>query len=194
MEEPLTPQSILNKSSDDKFLLALNLPPILKDINNTARADGNINLDKLQFSIEGSIVPGINVPNVTVPFGGQNLEVTSYARPAYQKNKVRFTVDNRFTNWWVLWKWLNVMNDAKLSIYNKDGLIDASIGTKPNMHNYQTDISVIGLDEYNKHTIEFKYHKAFVTSLGGIEYDYQKQNQILSYFEFAYSQLHVTLL
>lgn len=192
MNEPLSHQAVLNKASEDKFLLVLTLPPILKSIDVPVRNSDKVTLDKLQFSVEGSIVPNVTVPNVTVPYAGQNLEVTSYARPAWLKNRVRFTVDNRFTNYWVLWKWLNVMNDAKLSIYNKDMLPDT--GTVKSLHNYQTDFSVFGMDEFNQKAIEFKYHKAFITDLGGIEYDYQKEGQIKCTFEFAYSQFYAELL
>lgn len=192
MDEPLTPQSILNKSSEDKFTLVLNLPPIMKSIDAPKRNGSNIDLDKLQFSVEGTIVPPNVVPNITVPFSGQNLEVTSYARPAWQKNCVRFTIDNRFNNYWVLWKWLSILNDPKQSVYNLQKLPDT--GIPKSMHNYQTDISIFALDEFNNKTVEFKYHKAFITDLGGIEYDYQKEKQIVSSFEFAYSQFYMDLL
>lgn len=192
MDEPLTPQSILNKSSEDKFLLVLNLPPIMKTIDAPKRVNATVDLDKLQFSVEGSVVPPSTVPNVTVPFSGQNLEVTSYARSPWPKNRVRFTIDNRFNNYWVLWKWLNILNDSKLSIYNAGKLPDT--GVIKSLHNYQTDISIFALDEFNNKTVEFKYHKAFITDLGGIEYDYQKDTQIKSSFEFAYSQFYMDLL
>lgn len=192
MDEPLTPQSILNKSSEDKFLLVLNLPPIMKTIDVPKRANANVDLDKIQFSVEGSIIPPSTVPNVTVPFSGQNLEVTSYARTPWQKNRVKFTIDNRFNNYWVLWKWLNILNDSKLSIFNAGKLPDT--GVLKSLHNYQTDISIFAKDEYNNNTAEFKYHKAFITELGGFEYDYQKSDQIKSSFEFAYSQFYMDLL
>jgi hypothetical protein len=195
MDEPITPQSVLNKASDDKFLLVLDLPQILKKINRSSRDNSTVNLDKLQFSVEGSIVPEITVMSQNVPYGGQNLAVTSYARDPYQKNRVRFTVDNRFNNYWVLWKWLNLLNDARKSGYNQEGIADVKTpqGLR-NIESYQTDISVYALDEFNKRIAEFKYHKAFITQLGGIDYNYQSSNQISSYFEYDFSQLTVELL
>ena len=193
MDETSTPQSVLNKVSVDKFLLVLNLPPILKTIDNRSTRDKNkVNLDSIQFSVEGSIVPEISIPNITIPFAGQNLEVTSYSRDAYQKNTVNFTIDNRFNNYWILWKWLNILNDSKISLFNQDDLPDPSVIAS--LHNYQTDMSIFSLDEYHNKVMEFKYHKSFITKLGGIQYQYQQSNQITSSFEFAYSQLHLEML
>ena len=190
--ETATQQSVFNKSSEDKFLIVLTLPPIMKSIDTPKRNGVSVDLDTLQFSVEGSIIPTSTISNVTIPFAGQNLEVTSYARSPWQKNRVRFTVDNRFNNYWILWKWLNILNDSKLSLYNVDKLPDT--GIPKTLHNYQTDISIFALDEYNNKTVEFKYHKAFITELGGIEYDYQKESQIKSSFEFAFSQFYMDLL
>lgn len=193
MDNTSSQQAILNKASEDKFLLVLNLPPILKSINTPkGRASNAINLDTLQFSVEGSIVPSIIVPDIDIPFAGQQAKVTSYSRESYPKNRIRFTVDNRFNNYWILWKWLDVLNDSKLSLYNQDNLPDTS--SIRGLHNYQTNITIFALDEYNTKLVEFKYHKAFITGLGGIEYDYQKSGQIVSYFEYAYNQFYMDLL
>lgn len=195
MDEPLTPQSVLNKASDDKFILVLDLPPILKKINRSSRTNDTVNLDKLQFSVEGSIVPEVAIASHSVPFSGQNLAVTSYARDAYQKNRVKFTIDNRFNNYWVLWKWLDLLNNAQKGGYNQGGISDVKTAQGlRNIESYQTDITVYALDEFNKRIAEFKYHKAFITQLGGIDYNYQSSNQIASYFEYDFSQLSVELL
>ena len=58
-------QSQFNKSRLDKFLLVLNLPPILKDINNDylgSRKNTGIIENSLQFSVYGTVVPAIQVP------------------------------------------------------------------------------------------------------------------------------------
>lgn len=186
-------QSILNKASDDKFILVLNLPPVMKTIDTSKVISKRfVNLDGLQYSIEGTVAPPINIQSVTIPYGGQHLEVTSHARDPYQKSRVKFTVDNRFTNYWVLWKWLDVLNDSRLSISNAANL--PSVSLRPDLHDYQTTMSIFMLDEFNKPVLEFKYHKAFITNLGGLEVDYQNQRQIVCTFEFAFSQFRAELL
>ena len=59
---------------------------------------------------------------------------------------------------------------------------------------YQTDMSLFGLDEYNKRMIEFKYTKAFPTTLGSITYSHREVGELESTFSFSFSQLIVNLL
>ena len=187
-------QSILNKSRKDKFLLVLNIPNALKTINlsvNDQRKTFNLDLNSLQYSVYGNIVPDVVINPIALNFGGQPLKVTTYQRESYSNITVNFAVDNGYNNWWVLWKWLNYINDAKMSVSNKDGLEVKGIDR---MHDYQTLITVYGLDEYNNQKIKFDYHKAFITNLQGFKYSYQDATQLESSFTFAFSQLGAELL
>jgi len=187
-------QSILNKSRKDKFLLVLNIPNALKTINlsvNDQRKTFNLDLNSLQYSVYGNIVPDVAINPIALNFGGQPLKVTTYQRESYSNITVNFAVDNGYNNWWVLWKWLNYINDAKMSVSNKDGLEVKGIDR---MHDYQTLITVYGLDEYNNQKIKFDYHKAFITNLQGFKYSYQDATQLESSFTFAFSQLGAELL
>jgi len=188
-------QSILNKNRKDKFLLVLNLPPILKRANKTDqndRASKYINLDSLQYSIHGTVVPKSTISEVELAFSGQTTKVTSYNRTSYEAVTVNFTVDNEFSNWWLLWYWLDVINNSKEGVYNYNKL--SSPDTFTNLANYQTNITVYGLDEYNNKKIQWDYTNAFITSLGEIAYNYQTPEQIESSFTFAFGQLQAQLL
>ena len=59
---------------------------------------------------------------------------------------------------------------------------------------YQTDLSLFGIDEYNVRKIEFKYTKAFPTTLGDISFSHRESGEIESSFSFAFSQMIVNLL
>ena len=188
-------QSILNKNRKDKFLLVLNLPPILKranKIDQNDRASKYINLDSLQYSIHGTVVPKSTISEVELAFSGQTTKVTSYNRTSYEAVTVNFTVDNEFSNWWLLWYWLDVINNSKEGVYNYNKL--SSPDTFTNLANYQTNITVYGLDEYNNKKIQWDYTNAFITSLGEIAYNYQTPEQIESSFTFAFGQLQAQLL
>lgn len=189
-----TQQSVLNRSGKDKFILVLNLPQVLRK---QSLADDLINIDPLQISIFGTIVPDVAVPSNEVRFGGQSYNVSSYARPNYQPLTVNFVVDNKFKNYWILWKWLSILNDPKSSYYTgtdpkietwKDR-VESGIVTE-----YQTNFSVIGLNEYNQRSVEFVYYNAFITNIGGINYDYNDTELIKSTATFQFSQLDVNLL
>jgi hypothetical protein len=189
-------QSILNKNRKDKFILVLNLPSILKRVNkvdSNDRSTETLNLDSLQYSIFGSVVPESKIPEIAVPYGAQVPKVTSYARPAYAPLTVNFTVDNQFNNWWVLWYWLNIINNSKQSTYNADQL-NPTTALKTNLADYQANITVYGLDEYNNKKIQWDYTNAFITNLGDITYNYRDPEQIDSSFTFAFGQLNCQLL
>lgn len=189
-------QSILNKNRKDKFILVLNLPSVLKRVNKidaNDRSTDTLNLDSLQYSIYGSVVPESVIPDIAVPFGAQVPKITSYARSAYKPLTVNFTVDNGFNNWWVLWYWLNVINDSKESSYNANQL-NPTTALKTNLADYQANITVYGLDEYNNKKIQWNYTNAFITNLGEITYNYRDPDQIDSSFTFAFGQLNCQLL
>jgi len=164
-----TQQSVLNRTSKDKFLLVLNLPPILQK-------DKTIKINPLQLSIFGTIVPTIQVPSNEVRFAGQSINVSSHARPNYTPLPVNFIVDNNFQNYWVLWKWLDALNTARQSLYAGSDfyetiLEDTGRGT---LLEYQSNFSVISLNEYNQPLVNFSFYNAFITSLGSIEYKKNK--------------------
>jgi len=192
-EQPqATQQSVLNRSGKDKFLLILNLPQILRK---KSKENPLYSLDPLQVSIHGTVVPTIQVPAVEVGFGGQVLNVSSYARPNYSPLSVNFIIDNKFTNYWILWEWLAHLNDPKLSKYkginNLTPLERTELG---NLSEYQANLTVLGLNEYNQKIIEFNYYNAFITTLGSINYSYRDPEIIEATAEFQFSQLDIKLL
>ena len=184
-------QSPFNKSRKDKFLMAFDLPKCFKNLESEFTRDNNTIIpDSIKFSVFGAIVPPIEVPPIDIRYAGQTLAASSHARTVYQPNTVNFTVDNRFNNYWVIYSWLNLLNNDKTGVY------DANIITsgKPSNLEYRTNISVFALDEYNKRVVEFKYIDAFPTSLGGIAYSYRDEAEIESSFTYSYSQLIVSLV
>lgn len=188
-----TQQSVLNRTGKDKFLLVLNLPQILK---NQAAADELLKLDPLQFSIFGTVVPQIQVPANEVRFGGQSYNISSYTRPNYPPLPVNFVVDNKFRNYWILWKWLSILNTPTGSAYGGTNSKQESFKERllqGNLTEYQTNFSVLGLNEYNQKTIEFIYYNAFITSLGSINYSYRDPEILESSAEFQFSQLDVKI-
>lgn len=59
---------------------------------------------------------------------------------------------------------------------------------------YQTIISIYGLDEYNVKSVKFDYTNTFITDLGEIRYNYRDPGELESSFTFAFSQMEITLL
>ena len=199
-------QSQLNKSRLDKFLLVLNLPTSLKSISKkTLEGRDNFNIieDSLQFSVYGSVVPNVTVPQEDLLYGGQSYKVSKHTRPAYENVTVNFTIDNEFNNYWVLYKWLDMLNDEKNSQFDfkditKTQHVDPALRVNPKSLNpprlYQADISLYAKDEFDKNKVKFTYTNAFPVSLGGINFNYRDAGEIETTFEFAFSLLLVELL
>lgn len=183
-------QSPFNKQRRDKFILVLTIPDILKDkVAEVTRRNNSVNFNTLQFSIWGAVAPPIEVPPVLVPYSGQTLQVTSYARPAYPNLKVSFTVDNQFNNYWVLYKWLDIFNNTLTGIFDPN-----NPNLTSNTPEYMTNISIYGLDEYNKRTVRFDYLKSFPIGLEGVNYNDRDPGEMECGFQFAYHQLKMTLI
>ena len=193
-------QAILNKARVDKFLIIITMPLALRNIdveygNETA---SKIISDKLQMSVWGNVVPSIIVPSVAVPFQGQVPKVTSFSRPAYEPVTVNFNIDSEFYNYYVIWKWLALLNDPTKSVFdasNSSNRVDAGTNTiinprKPNyIPQYSSQISLQPLNEYNQVLGEFVFTQCFATSLNGINFNYQGSEEISSSFTFDFSQL-----
>jgi hypothetical protein len=188
-------QSAFNKQRKDKFLLVLDLPPLLKDINKKlTRANDTIISDSLQFSIYGAVVPRVSFHHTPLRYSGQTLNVTSFSREPYNSVKVNFTVDNMFNNYWVIYKWLDYLNNEKTSIYDAQNpeatkYLPAAVQTQ-----YKTSFNVFGLDEYDTRVIQFTYTNALPVALDEITYSYRDAGQMDSSFEFYFDQLIVKLL
>jgi len=185
-------QSPFNLSRKDKFTLILNVPNALKKINSKfLEGNKNINLDLLQFAVHGSVVPSIKVSSANVRYAGQTLAQTGYSREPYDPLTVKFTVDNRFTNYWVIYTWLNMLNNDRTGIYDGINLIGSNAAPD---NQYKALITIYALDEYNNRIMEFKYIDAFPTALEGIDYNYRDATELESSFTFEYSQLIATPL
>jgi hypothetical protein len=190
-----TQQSVLNRSSKDKFLLVLDLPSILKKQFKAK----NLSIEPLEISVFGAVVPDINVPAVTIPYSGQNYNVSSHARPQYAPLAVNFIVDNAYANYYTMWLWLNVLNTFDESIYGGNLFdippnINANALKNGTLTEYQTNLTIYGLNEYNQKAIQFIYHNAFITTLGSINYSYQDATLLNSSVSFQYSEFEINIL
>jgi hypothetical protein len=183
-------QSILNKSRKDKFTLVISLPKSLIPYNKKqSRLNANVNLDTLQFSIYGTVVPKNSIPEEDARYAGGNVYVSSHNKPSYDPVTINFTIDNEFNNYWVIHKWLDLLRNEKSSIYEEEITPkDAGLGQ------YSTDFVVIAKDEYHNDVIQWTYKNAFPISLGEIVYSHRDGAEIETSFEFVFMRMETKLL
>lgn len=172
--------------------MVLNLPQVLR---RQSKEDPLLSIDPVQISVFGGVVPSVTVPAVELRYGGQSTNYSSHSRPNYPPLNLKFVIDNDYRNYYVLFKWLNVLNEVRESVYGDEMAredrsfrekLESGLNTE-----YQTDFSILALNEYNQTSIEFVYHGAFITNLGGIEYSYRDNELIDSFAEFQFNQFSI---
>lgn len=182
-------QTVLNKSRKDKFLLTFSLPNALKKIQSNTRDNLHLDIDTMQFSIFGTIVPKIEKPAVEIRYSGSTLYNSAHSINPFPPVNVKFTVDNRYNNYWVIYQWLNLLQDEKTGIFDQRDLI-----SNDGFSQYQTEFIITALDEYNNKIANFTYTKAFPVGLGDLTFDYRSGDEMECSFDFVYSQLYINLL
>lgn len=189
-------QSILNKTRNDKFLMVLDIPKYLKQTYDV-ELKRKYNADQIQFTTYGSPIPSVSVPSIDVPFDNQVYKASSLSRPAYQPLNVKFFIDNGYKNYWVIWKWLNLFNDAKTS-KSEVHMEYMNNNKNPKLENPMQELvstfSIFALDEYNNKIVQFKYNHVFPVSLSEINFSHQDPSEISCTASFAFNQMNVELL
>jgi len=211
-----THQSFLNKARNDKFILVISPPPVLVAVAN------DLGLSDIQLSIYGSPVPAISIPSKVLQYQGQSMKVTSQVRDPIPPLTVKFAIDNEFKNYWFLWKWLDAINKSEESgmdpyfnnysshdvrdIVSSNSVTDDTVdevrsdvilnqsNNQSIYHDYQVDLTLYGLDEYNKRKIKFTYTNAFITNLEEISYSYREPTECDCSVTFDYSQIYADLV
>jgi hypothetical protein len=184
-------QSMTNVSRKDRFRLIVNIPKCLRStLNRPSDACHGGNLEKLSINIWGNVLPEINVPKLDKPMGSQTLKFSSYSRAAYPAIIVNFTIDNKFDNYYVLYKWLDFMSDEE------EGSFDAKRASSAygNTKDYTSTFTLQVLDEYENIVAEFDYLNSFPTTLGNINYSSRDTGEIECSFTFEFNQLKMRLV
>lgn len=204
-------QAPLNKFRKDKFIMVVPIPDALKPtVAKFNRKDYMTDPDTFSMSVYGAVAPPVSVPATVNRYAGQTLKVSSHSREPFPQLTINFTIDNRFNNYWYIYKWLDLLNNDKTGIYDQDGTanvtniqnaIRATDGTNIHRGNfdkqiskYTSTISIFALDEYEKRIIEFQYSDAFPTVLGGVNLSYRDSSEAEITAEFAYSQYTASLV
>jgi hypothetical protein len=189
-------QSILNKTRNDKFLMVLDIPKHLKQ-SYDVELKKKYNADQIQFTTYGSPIPSVSVPSIDVPFDNQVYKTSSLSRPSYQPLNVKFFIDNGYKNYWVIWKWLNLFNDAKTSksqVHMENMYNNKNPKLENPMQELVSTFSIFALDEYNNKIVQFKYNHVFPVSLSEINFSHQDPSEISCTASFAFNQMTVDLL
>ena len=182
-------QSFLNKARADKFRVSIPLPAVLRNIDTRlVRSTDFVDKDALTFSIFAIDVPTLAVESVDLKFAGQTPRASSLARTPFDPVTVKYVIDNQYRNYWLLYKWFDMMHDESVAHMN------VNKGASQVLENYLTDVTVTGIDEYNKSVIEYSFSHCVPVEIGNISYNYQETNEIESSFKFRFHQLKIKIV
>ena len=181
-------QSVFNKSHKDKFRIILNLPKcLLEQDSKTQISNSTLNFDKLVFSVWGAIVPDQELNSTVIPYGGQNVSINNYTRKQYSNITINFNIDNRYTNYWVLSRWMDLINDSKTSSFDDSSISENEFPSM--LPIYTTNFTIQSLDSYDNVVFEFNYIGAHPVKLSGFEFNHQNAGEEISTSaEFSFSQ------
>lgn len=183
-------QSPLNKSKKDKFILSLTIPKALQVINDnspTVTSNNKVKFDTLEMSVYGIVTPSVKIKSKTLNYGTQSIKISTHVTDPHDDIKLDFTVDNEYKNYWVIYKWLDFINDQKKGVFNGDKIVN--IIEDQNLPNYSCDFSIYGLDEYENKKIRFDYIGGFPNSLSEIKWDYKDGGDILASVVFSFTKM-----
>ena len=156
------------------------------------------NPDSIQFSVYGTPVPRITVDSIDASYAGQVHRNTSYSRPTYSPLTLGMTINNNYSNYWLLWSWLNLWNDTQTGFFdgstNTNRILNPIINPATSIQDYVTTFEIFGLDEYNNKIIKFTYKNVILTELSEIEFSYRNTEEIGCTATFVFDQLYVNLL
>lgn len=187
-------QAPLNKNRQDKFILILNLPEGIKKIrDNVTRNTNRLDDESFEVSIAGTVTPSVAIPEQTINYGSQSIKISSHARSPYGSLNISFKIDNEYNNYWAIFKWLDIINDVQTGNVNEDEVIKYPHYGQL-LPIYSSNLTVYGLDEYEKRKIQWDYIGAFPTSLSEIQWDYTSGSEIAASATFEFTRLDVKLI
>ena len=184
--------SELNRARSNKFTLIIDIPQCFKKLEtDTARSNRLINTNKVQMNVWGSVTPQISVPSIEVPAYAGVVKVSSHSKPAYETVTVDFTVDNNYENYHAIYRWLDILSDDKISVYDGKDLLNDSAG---NFGEYSTIWTLYALDEFNKNIAKWEFWGAYPTQLGQIQWSKRDPSDIESQLSFDFTFLNFEIL
>lgn len=189
MEEDIVIKSPLNKTFIDKFLFTFNLPEALKNVAkeyNLISSSIGIGKDSIDFSIISASVPGITIKAFDQQAFGGHLHVSSHTKDAYEPITIKFKIDSNFANYFTIYQWINLLWDESAGHFDGHNLASGN-----SINDYQTQMSIIALDEYNNPITHWIFTHAFPTSLSSIDWNYQATDEIECSATFVFSQMIV---
>lgn len=183
-------QSPLNKTFADKYYFIMNLPEALKNLKSKYNVDNKgvgIQKESIKWALISAAVPAINIKAESVQYQGGNVYISSHTKTPYDPLTIKFKVDNKYANYFTMYEWINFIYNESGGHYDAEKLANGNSG----LGEYATNISIVGLDEYNNPVIQWIFTHAFPTQLTNFDLNYQNTEELECTATFVFSQLKI---
>lgn len=185
-------ESELNTARSNKFILVIDLPKCFRALDGTPNAGScsYFRTQKLQMNVFGKAIPEVEIPSNEIAAFGQVMKASSLSRKAYRAVTIKFIVDSKYENYFVVYKWMDIMNSTTEGGFDRGNEINKS----GKLADYTATFSLYLLNEYNKPVVRWDYVGAFPTGLGSIDLDKRDPSEIECEFTFEFSFINMQLL
>lgn len=130
---------------------------------------------ELTINIFGSIIPGMTLDSLDMPFMGGKVREFS-GNIEFDPLTVMFNVDSKFRNWYILYSWITFINN------NKDKFGE-------NKRLYATDATIRIMDNFENTVLRINFKNIWPNSLTEVSLSYRESESILeSMVTFQYDR------
>lgn len=183
-------QSPLNKTFADKFLFIMNLPEALKNLGekyNIENLQAGISKETIKMSLISANIPNILIKADAIQYMGGNVYVSSHTKSEYSPLEIKFKVDNKYANYFTIYEWINLIYNESEGHFDAENLAHGEEG----LGVYSTNVSIVGLDEFNNPIIQWIFTHAFPTQLSSLNLNYQTTNELECTATLVFSQMKI---
>lgn len=132
----------MNKSSGINYRLEIPMLPVMESVKEA---------DILTLNIFETITPAISLSTNDIRWMGAKVSIQG-AEIDFDDLTIQFVVDNKWDNWFYLYKWITFVNN------NKDKFVE-------DFRNYCVDMTMFITDNYGKDILRIDFKSVMVTSL-----------------------------
>ena len=156
----------LNKSSGANYELIFPVLPITKGIRDT---------EILTLNIHGTVIPAISLGTEEGNWQG-GVVPRAVSSLTYEPWYVNFTVDSNWCNWWMLYKWITLIDDGNThyGMPTTDYFADATLNIYDNSNNRVMGIKIVNIYPTNLNEVTMSQRDGQENLDCGVNFNYTR--------------------
>jgi len=156
----------LNKSSAANYELIFPILPITEKISDT---------DILTLNIHGTVVPSIALGTEEHQWQG-SMYPAAISGITYEPWYVNFAVDSNWCNWYMIWKWMTMIDDGNTHYgrSTKDYFVDATMNVYDNANNRVMGVKIVNIYPTNLNEVTLSQRDGQEILDCGVNFNYTR--------------------